>query len=517
MKILKEFCLIIPKFNILKNKKKVIRKKKLSIYKLFFYSLSRAKNFYNNFFPNKYVNKNIFYKKYFIKKLTKKLIIFKLSSLYLNKLYFNIKINFDYKNLLSKFIKNKFIYSIIFHVKQNQFVIKNTLILTFRIKINIYSKYIIKVKKKKLFSKINQYSFYNKLDFFNFYIEEYDNFLNIKNKEKNIYLNSNLSFNLKSNIIGYFLNNLNSTVLFRKFKIYLFSKNVELKYFNNEFIENNKNLAILFFETLQSSDIVQGLPKVNKLLELFSSNNLFSFKTILLYKKNLFFSLNTIYLNQNVFVKKNIIFYLVNKKYSFFQLGKYFERKNIPKNIRKLLICYFNFFSKRKGLEKAVISSFIRTNYYILKLLDKIYLKNGVYIASQNFEVVLKQLSRKVKIKLFSNVPFYKNELIDLFQINLINQYLYSINKKIIYFEPYIYGLTKASMLVTSLLAKASTRETSKILIKGSIEGKLDLFKGLKENLMFGNFPELISYNKLEESLSKLSNLKILKKPIYDK
>ena len=155
--------------------------------------------------------------------------------------------------------------------------------------------------------------------------------------------------------------------------------------------------------------------------------------------------------------------------------------------------------------------SLTRTLLYLLKLLQNVYLDYNVFIASQNFEVLLKQLTKKGKVLFSQQNPFFPNELINITHLNLINKYLIRHSKKIIYYEPYICGLTRASLLTNSLLSQASSRETSKILIKGSIEGKLDFFNGIKENIILGNSSSLATFSKIEESLFKLNNLKILK------
>ena len=143
--------------------------------------------------------------------------------------------------------------------------------------------------------------------------------------------------------------------------------------------------------------------------------------------------------------------------------------------------------------------------------MKNVYKNYDVSIASQNFEIIIKQLQKKGKIKFSEKKAFFNNELIHRSQLDLINDYFLKNSKKIIYYEPYFHGLTKASLLGSSLLSRASSRETSKILIQSSIEGNLDFLRGIKENVILGNSSSLVTFSKIEESILKLTSLKLLK------
>ena len=213
-------------------------------------------------------------------------------------------------------------------------------------------------------------------------------------------------------------------------------------------------------------------------------------------------------------IKKDIIYLFPNNSYNnytFFEIGKSFSQITLSKNIKFLLKSYFLYYLNKKNFIKSIRISIIRTVFYLLYLVKNVYLDYNVSIASQNFEVLLKQFTKKGKIRFAKNTPFFKNELVNIEQLNLINKYLIANSKRIIYYEPYIYGLTRASLLTSSLISQASSRETSRILIKGAIEGKLDFFRGIKENIILGNSSSLTTFNKVEESVLKLNNLKLLK------
>ena len=52
--------------------------------------------------------------------------------------------------------------------------------------------------------------------------------------------------------------------------------------------------------------------------------------------------------------------------------------------------------------------------------------------------------------------------------------------------EPLLLGITKASLSTESFISAASFQETTKVLTEAAIQGKVDLLRGLKENVIMG-------------------------------
>jgi DNA-directed RNA polymerase subunit beta' len=61
-------------------------------------------------------------------------------------------------------------------------------------------------------------------------------------------------------------------------------------------------------------------------------------------------------------------------------------------------------------------------------------------------------------------------------------------------------GITKAALNNPSFISAASFQETTRVLTKAAIEGRIDWLRGLKENIIIGH---LIRWNWLAK-LSKL-------------
>jgi DNA-directed RNA polymerase subunit beta' len=52
--------------------------------------------------------------------------------------------------------------------------------------------------------------------------------------------------------------------------------------------------------------------------------------------------------------------------------------------------------------------------------------------------------------------------------------------------EPLLLGITKASLSTESFISAASFQETTKVLTEAAMWGKVDLLRGLKENVIMG-------------------------------
>ena len=66
------------------------------------------------------------------------------------------------------------------------------------------------------------------------------------------------------------------------------------------------------------------------------------------------------------------------------------------------------------------------------------------------------------------------------------NERLKKEGKKPILYEELLLGISKVALTTDSFLSAASFEETSRVLIKASLEGKVDYLRGLKENVIIG-------------------------------
>jgi DNA-directed RNA polymerase subunit beta' len=59
--------------------------------------------------------------------------------------------------------------------------------------------------------------------------------------------------------------------------------------------------------------------------------------------------------------------------------------------------------------------------------------------------------------------------------------------KRSIFYQPIVLGMTKASLNTASFSSEASLQETTRVLAKAALRGRIDWLKGLKENVIPGN------------------------------
>lgn len=202
-------------------------------------------------------------------------------------------------------------------------------------------------------------------------------------------------------------------------------KTSEKNYFQNKKIVKKQHPIIsIEYEKEKIKDIVEGLPKIQ---QLFEANH-----------------------------KQKI-----NKKL-----------KKIFSNIKKK---YTNKVASKKSL--SIIQK------YILKKIKKVYSNQGININQKHFEMIIKKMTSKVIITKSGESNFLTAEITQLNKVEKINK---NIEHKAKY-EPIIIGISKTVKLNEGFLSSASFQETTTVISKAVIEGKIDWLNGLKENILLGN------------------------------
>ena len=164
---------------------------------------------------------------------------------------------------------------------------------------------------------------------------------------------------------------------------------------------------------------------------------------------------------------------------------------------------------------------------YLVNEIQEVYRLQGVKINDKHFEVVVRQMMRKVKIIDSGDTTFLENQLIhknDFIQENDAiygmkvieeagdsenlkagqivssrrlrdeNSILRRSDKNLVEArdavpataEPILQGITRASLQTKSFISAASFQETTKVLNEAAISGKVDTLEGLKENVIVG-------------------------------
>lgn len=123
---------------------------------------------------------------------------------------------------------------------------------------------------------------------------------------------------------------------------------------------------------------------------------------------------------------------------------------------------------------------------YLLSEVQKVYRLQGVDINDKHLEVVIRQMTRKVKIEDSGDTELLSGTLIDMFDFEAENKKVISEGGKPAEGRIALLGITKASLATDSFLSAASFQETTRVLTDAAIKGKIDPLFGLKENVIIG-------------------------------
>lgn len=253
---------------------------------------------------------------------------------------------------------------------------------------------------------------------------------------------------------------------------------------NGEFVENGQTIGLLNFEKEITGDIVQGLPRVEQLLEARKKKQI---------SKNLPINQKKSLLTQTT---------SIDSYFEFRKLGTTIK-ENEKINPHNLLKVYFNYYGLIKSFfcEKFYVKdsyrlfnnyeasyrSFKKVQSLILNSVQSVYKSQGVSIADKHLEVIIKQMTTKVLITHQGNTSLLPREVIDLYHIQYINEITKTHKKHPALYVPLLLGITKAALNNPSFISAASFQETTRVLTKAAIEGRVDWLRGLKENIIIGH------------------------------
>ena len=165
---------------------------------------------------------------------------------------------------------------------------------------------------------------------------------------------------------------------------------------------------------------------------------------------------------------------------------------------------------------------------YIVNEIQEVYRLQGVKINDKHFEVIVRQMMRKVLVNDPGDTKFLENTAVNKWEFILENDKIFGKkvvtdpgdsselkagqivsarklrdensalkrnDKKLVdsrdaltsTAEPVLQGITKASLHTDSFISAASFQETTKVLNQAAVNGKVDHMLGLKENVIVGH------------------------------
>lgn len=253
-----------------------------------------------------------------------------------------------------------------------------------------------------------------------------------------------------------------NTITVRKAQPILFSSKGIFHIDQGDLVKKNTPLMTLFYQKLKTEDIVQGIPKIEELFEARQTK----------------------------------------------------EGEALQGTVHNKLHFFFKFYRKKYNFEEATRKSFKQLQQILVQEVQKVYQSQGVTIADKHIEIIVREMTSKVKITESGKTGFFRGELTALRWVELVNLGRQAISYSGIKsgtildseivgkaeYEPVVLGITKAALETESFISAASFQETTRILSRAAIERKTDFLRGLKENVILGHIiPAGTGYKRLRD------------------
>jgi DNA-directed RNA polymerase subunit beta' len=127
-----------------------------------------------------------------------------------------------------------------------------------------------------------------------------------------------------------------------------------------------------------------------------------------------------------------------------------------------------------------------RLQKYLVDEVQEVYRLQGVSINDKHVEVIVRQMLKQLKITDPGDTTFLINEQVSRQAFERKTQESLDRDLRPPTARPMLQGITKAALSTDSFISAASFQETTKVLTEAAINGKVDSFRGLKENVILG-------------------------------
>lgn len=261
-------------------------------------------------------------------------------------------------------------------------------------------------------------------------------------------------------------------ITIRNGRPYLISPGTMLQVEAGALVLRGDNIATLVFERQKTGDIVQGLPRVEELLEgrkpkdcaiLAEEDGIAEIETDDDLPR-LFLVTENGRTEIKYAIDANIV--VQNKQ----KITKGQPLTSGPLNPHDVIrLC---------GPEAA--------QQYLVDEVQRVYRSQGVEIADKHVEIIVRQMTKKVKIVDAGDTTLLPGELVEMQTFEKENKEVEEKGGTPATCEYMLLGITKASLNTESFISAASFQETTRILTEAAVDGKKDLLRGLKENVIIG-------------------------------
>ena len=123
---------------------------------------------------------------------------------------------------------------------------------------------------------------------------------------------------------------------------------------------------------------------------------------------------------------------------------------------------------------------------HLVDQVQEVYRSQGVSIHDKHIEIIVRQMLRRVTVIESGDSELLPGELAERIRFEEENRRVVAEGGTPAAGRPVLMGITKASLATDSWLSAASFQETTKVLTEAAINGKSDVLRGLKENVIIG-------------------------------
>jgi DNA-directed RNA polymerase subunit beta' len=293
-------------------------------------------------------------------------------------------------------------------------------------------------------------------------------------------------------------------LLLRVARPYRVSAGAVLHVDDGDLVQRGDNLVILVFERAKTGDIIQGLPRIEELLEGRKPK-----EACILAKRPGTARVVTdddvvelAVIEDDGRIEEYPLLPGQNPIVSDGQrVGVAEALTDGPANPHEILEVFFQVLKERKPTFEAALESFQQVQTFLVNEVQSVYQSQGVDISDKHIEVIVRQMTNKVRMEDGGDTTMLPGELVELRQVEQVNEAMSITGGAPADYTPVLLGITKASLNTDSFISAASFQETTRVLTEAAIEGKSDWLRGLKENVIIGRLiPAGTGFNAYEDA-----------------
>ena len=295
-----------------------------------------------------------------------------------------------------------------------------------------------------------------------------------------------------------------TALVMRNARPYRVSSGAVLHIDDGDLVQRGDNLVLLVFERAKTGDIIQGLPRIEELLEARKPK-----EGCVLNRRP---GVCQVVYEEGETVDIKVVeddgtisdYPVAPNQNSAISDGQRVDVGDMLTdgiaNPHEILEVFFSYYLEEKGCYEAALIGLEKAQIFLVDQVQSVYQSQGIDISDKHIEVIVRQMTSKVKIDDGGDTIMLPGELVPLSEVENINQTMSITGGAPAQYTPVLLGITKASLNTDSFISAASFQETTRVLTEAAIEGKSDWLRGLKENVIIGRLiPAGTGFNTHEE------------------